>query len=277
MKFQLKALVAALALVAAVPAQAAMNLAATGDSSLILTLVDSTNVVSATFDLGSTFTTFDRTVNQSWNLTTVDYIGAWTAFNAAASAGKQWGVYTADSFGGTTAGDLQRLTTAGTASGLNVSTTNSALASSGALFDQFITASNNIVDNGTSVLNNHGTVANGSNFVSLVPAATAASGLSVNAYGTTGRIANSSADTNGAFDTNLFAWTLTRSAGIGALAGVNAQLPLSPGETLRPYFNLSSTGTLTYTVASVPEPETYAMFLAGLGLMGAVARRRKSL
>lgn len=28
--------------------------------------------------------------------------------------------------------------------------------------------------------------------------------------------------------------------------------------------------------AAVPEPETYAMFLAGLGLMGAIARRRKT-
>ena len=28
-------------------------------------------------------------------------------------------------------------------------------------------------------------------------------------------------------------------------------------------------------VAAVPEPETYAMMLAGLGLMGFVARRRK--
>lgn len=31
----------------------------------------------------------------------------------------------------------------------------------------------------------------------------------------------------------------------------------------------------TINVAAVPEPETYAMLLAGLGLMGAVARRRK--
>jgi len=30
------------------------------------------------------------------------------------------------------------------------------------------------------------------------------------------------------------------------------------------------------TVAAVPEPDTYAMLLAGLGLMGYVARRRKS-
>lgn len=30
------------------------------------------------------------------------------------------------------------------------------------------------------------------------------------------------------------------------------------------------------SVAAVPEPETYAMFLAGLGLMGAIARRRRA-
>jgi len=30
------------------------------------------------------------------------------------------------------------------------------------------------------------------------------------------------------------------------------------------------------SVTAVPEPETYALFLAGLGVMGAVARRRKA-
>ena len=35
------------------------------------------------------------------------------------------------------------------------------------------------------------------------------------------------------------------------------------------------TGTLIAGV--VPEPETYTMLLAGLGLMGAIIRRRKSI
>ncbi len=33
---------------------------------------------------------------------------------------------------------------------------------------------------------------------------------------------------------------------------------------------------LTFSVTAVPEPETYAMLLAGLGLMGAIARRRNN-
>ena len=40
--------------------------------------------------------------------------------------------------------------------------------------------------------------------------------------------------------------------------------------------NATYNGTLSITSA-VPEPETYGMMLAGLGLMGFVARRRKSV
>ena len=44
-------------------------------------------------------------------------------------------------------------------------------------------------------------------------------------------------------------------------------------------FNFTTSGaavSLSQTVAAVPEPESYAMLLAGLGLMGAIAKRRKA-
>ncbi len=55
------------------------------------------------------------------------------------------------------------------------------------------------------------------------------------------------------------------------------QVSLVAGQIL---VNVDGFGTdvgtdLTLTVTSVPEPETYAMLLAGLGLLGFVARRRK--
>jgi hypothetical protein len=51
--------------------------------------------------------------------------------------------------------------------------------------------------------------------------------------------------------------------GIGSYAGYNVILG-------------ASGGSITVPVTSVPEPETYALMLAGLGLMGVVARRRKA-
>lgn len=38
---------------------------------------------------------------------------------------------------------------------------------------------------------------------------------------------------------------------------------------------LDNVGNLTVAIAPIPEPETYAMLLAGLGLLGVAARRRK--
>lgn len=52
----------------------------------------------------------------------------------------------------------------------------------------------------------------------------------------------------------------------------------SGNATYTPYVYMDGYAKVTYTyeTAPVPEPETYAMLLAGLGLVGAIARRRKS-
>lgn len=43
-----------------------------------------------------------------------------------------------------------------------------------------------------------------------------------------------------------------------------------------PYANSTFIDDITFTATAVPEPEAYAMMLAGLGLMGSFARRRKA-
>jgi hypothetical protein len=42
------------------------------------------------------------------------------------------------------------------------------------------------------------------------------------------------------------------------------------------FSSASNGGSFSVTTLPVPEPESYAMFLAGLGIMGFVARRRKN-
>ena len=51
------------------------------------------------------------------------------------------------------------------------------------------------------------------------------------------------------------------------------------GDSASAYVQDNTSGLTNYAfrVNAVPEPETYAMLLAGLGVMGAVARRRKAV
>jgi hypothetical protein len=43
-----------------------------------------------------------------------------------------------------------------------------------------------------------------------------------------------------------------------------------------PAAGFSGTGNIAFTAAPIPEPETYGMLLAGLGLIGLAARRRRA-
>ena len=78
---------------------------------------------------------------------------------------------------------------------------------------------------------------------------------------------------------------LTASLYLGnTLKGTSTGLNYSFSNLLSGNYTLKASGTVAnggfnllitnYTVTPVPEPETYAMLLAGLGVMGAIARRR---
>jgi hypothetical protein len=71
---------------------------------------------------------------------------------------------------------------------------------------------------------------------------------------------------------NTFRWTEATS-GMGSAYSINGSSWASWTEELRTPLNFTLYGDAG--VAPVPEPETYAMMLAGLGLLGFMARRRK--
>lgn len=65
------------------------------------------------------------------------------------------------------------------------------------------------------------------------------------------------------------AWHFDNGYGYGGYQSPN-------GKSVQLYAMAVHPGDVGTAIANVPEPETYAMFLAGLGLIGAVARRRHS-
>lgn len=264
MKFKFKALVASLALVAALPANAAIDLASTGNSSLVLTLIDSTANVSATFDLGFNKNSFVQTANQTFNITTGDYAAAWTSFVAAADMSRvQYAVFAADNVG-SGAGARSLFTTGSTDPLTSVGTTS--FGTSLSAFDTYLNANNQLSTNFSAT--------NGGSFASA--SAGLANANDGAAYGGNGgKIGNFGADTNGLVGTNLNVYNIL--SGANGLAQTSVTKLAIDG--FNPYFNLTSAGELSYVtaVAAVPEADTSAMMLAGVGLMAFIARRRKSV
>jgi len=79
--------------------------------------------------------------------------------------------------------------------------------------------------------------------------------------------------------TDLFFYSLTRpatSTNVGAASeSIKTQFVQAAAGSAGDTWNLSSAGQLTYTAtAAVPEADSWAMAMLGLGLMGFVARRR---
>ena len=282
MKFQLKALVAALALVAAVPASAAIAPASSGDSSFVLSVWDAANNISASFDLGINYSQFTvasnatqtvgspwavNTVNEagtqfSWDFTSGDYAAAWAGFTATANEeNASWAITAADNLG-TGVGSRGFITTY-TGAPLGNFSTNATVN----LVGGFNVFTDRLATN-ESVFQNHSTTANGASV------ALNGVGAYAPAYYVNGRNLNVGPFSAGLINSSLgVIQTVSTASGIGQ--AFNTIYSNANGIST---FTLNSNGQLTYAaaVAAVPEPETYAMLLAGLGFMGFVARRKQA-
>ncbi|NMQ27390.1 PEP-CTERM sorting domain-containing protein [Candidatus Accumulibacter phosphatis] len=79
------------------------------------------------------------------------------------------------------------------------------------------------------------------------------------------------------FTTGTFNATSSTGSTQAALTALDAIWANLGTQTVTHYVDqLHSETNQDFLVAAVPEPESYAMLLAGLGIVGAVARRRRS-
>ena len=62
----------------------------------------------------------------------------------------------------------------------------------------------------------------------------------------------------------------------GGMTDLNSLVSLPGGGVLSEATGINNHGQVAAISSAIPEPETYAMLLAGLGLLGFIARRRKT-
>ena len=275
MKFQVKALVAALAVIASVPAQAAIDIPVTGSSSMVLAVFDSTAKVAAAFDLGMNYADFsvigssfaDSNVDAmgtsfSWNLAAGDYAAAWSTFLPLVNpANLQWAVLGGDNVGNG-AGSRGVIGTLNQASVSPLATV-TLIGQVGAIN----TYMNNASVVSTQIVTNHNDVANGANVSNATLTNNFTTLLSSGKPNAAGSVAVGNINDSMAVYQQVVGAT-SGAASTSTIFGNNAA------------FRLTSNGALTYStdplVTPVPEADSWAMMLLGLGFMGFAARRKQA-
>lgn len=256
---KLKLIAAAALLAATGAANAAIDNGAGGNGELFFTAWDGAN--SYTYDLNTTIDAFQTSVNA---------VGAGTYVNATLDAlfttylstanlsSLVWNIVASDGLGArrvintfttlpttTVTADIARSSTAGIQS--FVTAVNNGITAQGGTNSAVFAAGVSGYANNPGSPRFGDTNGGGINFVN------------------TGSVAN---------NTYASGLGLMRLDGAASLTAPTTYTPyVDSGFAVRAYFDASA-GKVT--IAAVPEPETYAMLLAGLGLMGAIARRRRN-
>jgi PEP-CTERM motif len=264
--FRMKALAAAVLVATSGVASAAMDLPSTGTSSLFLMAYDNVALRTYSFDTGLSYEQFfagGRTAGTGVTTagTTFSFtLPSFSTFLAGLdTANVRWGVFGGDqnqSLGPTGAGVMMTGSgTGGTVAG------NTRVAN--------INGNNSNMINDHNFLGTHPTAANGWAIKNSDPGQLNSDG----GYG--GRMlgsannfnGNTSFNVTGAIGDSLNFFLFDRGT---PLVTTKSTFQNALGNAT---WTLSSNGNLVYT-APVPEPGTYAMMLAGLLTLGAVARRR---
>lgn len=111
-------------------------------------------------------------------------------------------------------------------------------------------------------------------------AVTVASDLAAYAGATTyaGNFGGKGYANSGSLDDALNMWVFgqTNTGATSSAAGKFGQLMDATGNAVSAKVYMADDGLYHLQISAVPEPETYAMLLAGLGLIGAAARRRRA-
>jgi hypothetical protein len=265
MKFNLKLIAAAVALAAAsAPAMAKIqNMEGAGGSELVFFAFDAAAGTSFYKDLGVTYDAFvaapsfgtfgsNNIVDDNWN--------QYKASVGNDLSNSVWGVMGGKKLAGSGAGSMQFLTTA-TLDAVSNSTAASTNGNLTAINNSFNTMLNLVTDNSSIATNN-------SYFTSA--AVTDFSNWSVGFKDTAaGKL--SAFTTGNAIGTDASFFNLLRSSGTnGQKYTFSTVLPQAAPNDYKWSFDGS-----TLVAAPIPEPETYGMMLAGLAVIGAIARRRR--
>jgi hypothetical protein len=284
MKLKMKLMAAAVALTAATGANAAMDNFASGNGSLAFIALDSVGTpISLMADLNFNvdsflpsavatsagthitwnFNTNTLTVNgvSQSNAATTNWSSAYSNFaSLAQSTDTKWAVIGGDSLTDGTPGDQRYLTTAAPGTTLATMQTLSKTNLQGfAAVDGLVNANSLL-----QTTSNASTATTGAPYVG-----------SSASFGTAGKWAAkmsvASAFANEGQSSNFFLLDTGLAVNKAAVTeyGLGNLAPSGPAT-----FSYAA-GVLSYdVVAAVPEPETYALFLAGLGMLGFMGRRR---
>lgn len=275
-------------------AASGVNAPFSGNGELFLVVYDAEAKLSYTKDLGATQNAFfgdgqnPLGFSRTWSLDDANWTGDETkpGFLGRVNAKNlQWAVVASDMTGGTAAGGIRLFTTAKVGDESKIGTMTNQQLTNGTGSTQLGTFFNAVNTTGS-----HGAVGMALDF-NVNGTSVNADGDPGNSYwgpnpstGFTGPNLNGNApfSSSNAVDVASMFFAVTRS-GTTQLNSVTVD-PFNNAPAINGSFLLGAGGvasrtagySLSYALAPVPEPQTYALMLLGLAALGAVARRRRN-